>query len=98
MMQVHDYKLIYKDLKNVTIEEAWAELMKLGYQNQYEGDWTLLHDGDDAVTTDCAVTLQENDETIQDDDYQNEGVVPEQFRQSTLELIHHSFPLPCCIF
>lgn len=25
-------------LKHITIEEAWAELMKLGYQNQYEGD------------------------------------------------------------
>ena len=36
-------------LKKVTIEESWAELMKLGYQNQYEGDWELLHETEDAV-------------------------------------------------
>ena len=45
-------------LKNVTIEEAWAELMKLGYQNQYEGDWMLLHETEDAVMTGRAVTAQ----------------------------------------
>lgn len=45
-------------LKNVTIEECWAELMKLGYQNQYEGDWMLLHDTEDAVMTGRAVTAQ----------------------------------------
>ncbi len=45
-------------LKKVTIEEAWAELMKLGYQNQYEGDWMLLHDREDAVMTGRAVTAQ----------------------------------------
>ena len=45
-------------LKNVTIEEAWAELMKLGYQNQYEGDWMLVHDNEDAVMTGRAVTAQ----------------------------------------
>ncbi len=45
-------------LKKVTIEEAWAELMKLGYQNQYEGEWTLLHDVEDAVMTGRAVTAQ----------------------------------------
>ena len=45
-------------LKKVTIEEAWAELMKLGYQNQYEGDWELLHEREDAVMTGRAVTAQ----------------------------------------
>lgn len=45
-------------LKKVTIEEAWAELMKLGYQNQYEGDWMLLHETEDAVMTGRAVTAQ----------------------------------------
>lgn len=45
-------------LKKVTIEEAWAELMKLGYQNQYEGDWKLLHETEDAVMTGRAVTAQ----------------------------------------
>lgn len=45
-------------LKKVTIEEAWAELMKLGYQNQYEGEWMLLHEREDAVMTGRAVTAQ----------------------------------------
>ena len=45
-------------LKHVTIEECWAELMKLGYQNQYEGDWMLLNDDPSAVTTGRAVTAQ----------------------------------------
>ena len=45
-------------LTKVTIEEAWAELMKLGYQNQYEGDWMLLHEREDAVMTGRAVTAQ----------------------------------------
>lgn len=45
-------------LKHVTIEEAWAELMKLGYQNQYEGNWMLLHETEDAVMTGRAVTAQ----------------------------------------
>lgn len=45
-------------LAHVTIEECWAELMKLGYQNQYEGDWMLVHDREDAVMTGRAVTAQ----------------------------------------
>ena len=45
-------------LKNVTIEECWAELMKLGYQNQYEGDWMLVHETEDAVMVGRAVTAQ----------------------------------------
>lgn len=45
-------------LKKVTIEESWAELMKLGYQNQYEGDWNLLHETEDAVLAGRVVTAQ----------------------------------------
>ena len=45
-------------LKKIAIEEAWAELMKLGYQNQFEGDWTLLHDTEDAVCAGRVVTAQ----------------------------------------
>lgn len=45
-------------LKKVTIEECWAELMKLGYQNQYEGDWMLVHETEDAVMVGRAVTAQ----------------------------------------
>lgn len=45
-------------LKKVSLEEAWAELMKLGYQNQYEGDWQLLHDTEDAVLCGRVVTAQ----------------------------------------
>ena len=32
--------------------------MKLGYQNQYEGDWMLLHESEDAVMTGRVVTAQ----------------------------------------
>ena len=45
-------------LKKIAIEEAWAELMKLGYQNQFEGDWTLLHETEDAVCAGRVVTAQ----------------------------------------
>lgn len=45
-------------VKKVSLEEAWAELMKLGYQNQFEGDWTLLHDDENAVTAGRVVTAQ----------------------------------------
>lgn len=45
-------------LKKVSIEEAWAELMKQGYQNQYEGDWQLLHETEDAVLCGRVVTAQ----------------------------------------
>ena len=45
-------------VKNITLEEAWAELMKLGYQNQFEGDWKLLHEDEDAVLAGRVVTAQ----------------------------------------
>lgn len=31
-------------LKNVSIEEAWGVLRGEGYNNQYAGDWKILHD------------------------------------------------------
>ena len=49
---------ILERLKKVTIEECWDELMKLGYKNQYEGDWQLVHETEDAVMTGRAVTAQ----------------------------------------
>lgn len=30
-------------LKNVSLEEAWGYLRNKGYQNQYEGDWIIIH-------------------------------------------------------
>lgn len=45
-------------LKNVTIEEAWAELIELGYHNQYEGDWNLINASNSDVMTGRAVTAQ----------------------------------------
>ena len=45
-------------LKNITLEEAWAELIELGYPNQYEGDWKHVHEGDNLVMTGRAVTAQ----------------------------------------
>lgn len=45
-------------LKNITLEEAWAELIELGYPNQYEGDWNHIHEGDSLVMTGRAVTAQ----------------------------------------
>lgn len=32
-------------LKNVAIEEAWGVLRNNGYNNQFEGDWMILHPG-----------------------------------------------------
>jgi regulator of RNase E activity RraA len=45
-------------LKNITLEEAWAELIELGYPNQYEGEWMHLHEADSLVMTGRAVTAQ----------------------------------------
>lgn len=45
-------------LAKVHFEDAWAELVKLGYQNQYEGDWMLVHDDADAVMCGRVVTAQ----------------------------------------
>lgn len=45
-------------LKNITLEEAWAELVALEYFNQFEGDWKLLNENDSYVMTGRAVTAQ----------------------------------------
>jgi len=45
-------------LKSITLEEAWAELIELGYFNQFEGDWKLLNENDNNVMTGRAVTAQ----------------------------------------
>jgi len=47
---------ILERLKNISIEEAWGVLRNKGYQNQYEGDWTILHP--DEVMTGRVVTAQ----------------------------------------
>lgn len=43
-------------LKKVSIEEAWGILRNKGYQNQFEGDWMVLHP--DSVMTGRVVTAQ----------------------------------------
>ncbi|GAB1414598.1 hypothetical protein MASR2M117_00040 [Paludibacter sp.] len=45
-------------LKALTLEEVWAELIELGYHNQFEGDWKLLKDDKSACMTGRAVTAQ----------------------------------------
>jgi len=47
---------ILERLKNISIEEAWGVLRNKGYQNQYEGDWTIIHP--DEVMTGRVVTAQ----------------------------------------
>ncbi len=43
-------------LKAVRLEEAWGVLRNKGYQNQFEGDWMVLHP--DSVMTGRVVTAQ----------------------------------------
>lgn len=43
-------------LKGVHLEEAWGILRNKGYQNQFEGDWMVLHP--DSVMTGRALTAQ----------------------------------------
>lgn len=47
---------ILERLKNISIEEAWGVLRNKGFQNQYEGDWTIIHP--DEVMTGRVVTAQ----------------------------------------
>lgn len=47
---------ILSRLKNISIEEAWGVLRNKGYQNQYEGDWQLIHP--DSSMTGRVVTAQ----------------------------------------
>jgi 4-hydroxy-4-methyl-2-oxoglutarate aldolase len=43
-------------LKNISLEEAWGYLRNKGYQNQFEGDWTVIRP--DSVMVGRAVTAQ----------------------------------------
>jgi regulator of RNase E activity RraA len=47
---------ILERLKNISIEEAWGVLRNRGFQNQYEGDWTIIHP--EEVMTGRVVTAQ----------------------------------------
>jgi len=47
---------ILERLKNISIEEAWGVLRNKGFQNQYEGDWTIVNP--DEVMTGRVVTAQ----------------------------------------
>jgi len=43
-------------LKNISLEEAWGYLRNKGYQNQFEGEWTIIRP--DSVMVGRAVTAQ----------------------------------------
>src|SRR6188474_2310634 len=43
-------------LKNISMEEAWGYLRNKGYQNQFEGEWTIIRP--DSVMTGRVVTAQ----------------------------------------
>jgi regulator of RNase E activity RraA len=43
-------------LKNISMEEVWGVLRNKGFQNQFEGDWTIIHP--DSVMTGRVVTAQ----------------------------------------
>jgi len=45
-------------LGKITIEEVWAELIELGYHNQFEGKWQLLDENESVTMTGRAVTAQ----------------------------------------
>jgi 4-hydroxy-4-methyl-2-oxoglutarate aldolase len=45
-------------LKELTLEEVWAELIELGYPNQFEGDWKLINENGPNAMTGRAVTAQ----------------------------------------
>jgi len=47
---------ILERLKNISLEEAWGVLRNKGYQNQFEGDWTIIHP--DVPMTGRVVTAQ----------------------------------------
>ena len=47
---------ILERLKNISIEEAWGVLRNKGFQNQFEGDWTIINP--DQVMTGRVITAQ----------------------------------------
>jgi regulator of RNase E activity RraA len=38
---------ILERLKNISIEEAWGVLRNKGFQNQFEGNWEIIHPGEE---------------------------------------------------
>src|ERR1700743_1914530 len=44
-------------LKKISLEDVWGVLRNKGYQNQYEGDWHVIHP-DSGAMTGRAVTAQ----------------------------------------
>ncbi len=40
---------VLKRIKNISIEEAWGVLRNKGYQNQFEGNWMMLHEEEPIV-------------------------------------------------
>lgn len=49
---------VLERLKNITLEEAWAELIDLGYHNQFEGNWKLIDNNEKTTMTGRVVTAQ----------------------------------------
>jgi regulator of RNase E activity RraA len=47
---------LLKRLKNISLEEAWGVLRNKGFNNQFEGEWTIIHP--DSVMTGRVVTAQ----------------------------------------
>ncbi len=47
---------LLKRLKNISVEEAWGVLHNKGFQNQFEGDWSVIHP--DSAMTGRVVTAQ----------------------------------------
>jgi 4-hydroxy-4-methyl-2-oxoglutarate aldolase len=47
---------ILERLKKISVEEAWGALRNKGFQNQFEGDWTIINP--DEAMTGRAVTAQ----------------------------------------
>ena len=47
---------ILERLKNISLEDAWGVLRNKGFQNQFEGDWTIINPGE--TMTGRVVTAQ----------------------------------------
>ena len=47
---------ILERLKNVSMEEAWSVMRRAGYNNQFQGDWQIIHP--EGVMTGRVVTAQ----------------------------------------
>ena len=40
---------VLRRMKNISIEEAWGTLRNMGFQNQFEGGWEMLHEDEPFV-------------------------------------------------